>query len=182
LLQRSGAGDREAFDALFSALYAELHVLAGQQRARWDGSYTLGATALVHEAYLKLVDQTRAQWNDRSHFLAVAGRAIRHILVNYAERKRAAKRGGGTAHVTLDERIALTDDIAEEVLALHEALERLQRVDERQARVVEARFFGGLTIEETAGLLGISPATVKRDWLLASAWLHREIPRTQGGG
>ncbi len=175
LLQRSRAGDRRALDELFARLYTELHALARGQRHRWEGDYTLDTTALVHEAYLKLVDRERASWTDRNHFLAVAARAMRHVLINYAERRRAAKRGGGRQPVPLEEANPLTEEAAEEVLALHEALERLEALHERQARIVEARFFGGYTIEETADLLGISPATVKRDWLLASAWLHREI-------
>ena len=175
LLQRSSAGDRGALDALFRALYAELHRMAQGQRHRWDGNYTLDTTALVHEAYLKLVDQERASWNDRSHFLSVAARAMRHILINYAERAKAAKRGGGHEHVTVDNASPLTEEAADEILALHDALQRLEALHERQAKVVEARFFGGFTIEETAEQLEVSPATVKRDWLLAGAWLHREI-------
>jgi RNA polymerase sigma factor (TIGR02999 family) len=175
LLLRSSQGDRGALDALFRALYAELHHMAQSQRHRWEGNYTLNTTALVHEAYLKLVDQERATWNDRSHFLAVAARAMRHILINYAERAKAAKRGGGDEHVSVENVSPLSEETADEVLALHDALGRLEVAHERQARVVEARFFGGFTIEDTAELLGVSPATVKRDWLLAGAWLHREV-------
>lgn len=179
LLQKSGAGDREAFDALFVAMYAELHQLAEGQRQRWDGDYTLNTTSLVHEAYLKLVDQNRVEWSDRNHFLAVSAKVVRHILINYAERKRASKRGGGREEVPVEEANPLTEEVAEEVLTLHDALQRLEAVNERQARVVEARFFGGFTLEETGTLLDISTATVKRDWLMASAWLHREIERAQ---
>ena len=179
LLQEAGAGGREAFDALFAAMYAELYQLAQGQRHRWDGDHTLNPTSLVHEAYLKLVDQNSVEWNDRNHFLAVAARVVRHILINYAERKRAAKRGGGQEGVPVEDANPLTEEAAEEVLALHEALERLETVNERQAKVVEARFFGGFTLEETGALLDISAATVKRDWLMASAWLHREIEGTQ---
>jgi len=175
LLRRASAGDRGAFDVVFSTVYEELHRLARSQRRRWEGNHTLDTTSLIHEAYLKLVDQDRASWNDLSHFLAVAARAMRHILVNYAERQRAAKRGGGQEPLPLEEGNPLDPQAAEEILALHEALERLEAISERQARVVEARFFGGFTIEDTAALLGTSPATVKRDWALASSWLYREI-------
>ncbi|MDH5590315.1 MAG: ECF-type sigma factor, partial [Gemmatimonadota bacterium] len=167
LLQRSRTGDHQAVDALFATLYDELHRLAHGQRHRWEGNYTLDTTGLVHEAYLKLVDQQRANFNDRSHFLAVATRAMRHILINYAERSRAAKRGGGADPLPPDNVIPMSAEVAEEVIAVHDAVARLEGVNERQARVVEARFFGGFTIEETAELLDISPATVKRDWILA---------------
>jgi len=175
LLHRASEGDREAFDAVFSTVYEELHRLARGHRRRWDGNHTLDTTSLIHEAYLKLVDQDQASWNDLSHFLAVAARAMRHILVNYAERQRAAKRGGGQEPLPVEEAIHMDSETAEEILALNEALDRLEAENERQAKVVEARFFGRFTIEETADLLGVSPATVKRDWALASAWLFREI-------
>ena len=175
LLRRSGAGDVDALNALFDVLYAELRSMAQSQRSKWDGNYTLNTTGLVHEAYLKLVKQDQVSWQDRSHFLAVATRAMRHILINYAERQKAEKRGGGQEPVPLENVSPLSDEAADEILALHDALGRLEAVNERQAKVVEARFFGGFTIEETADLLGISVATVKRDWVLAGAWLHREI-------
>lgn len=175
LLRKSGAGDRGAFDALFEALYAELYQLAESQRHRWSGNYTLNSTALVHEAYLKMVGRDGAEFRDRSHFLGVAARAIRHVLINYAEARRTAKRGGGREGVALDEASPLGRETAEEILALHAALQALEEVHDRAAKVVEARFFGGFTIEETADILDVSPTTVKRDWLMASAWLHREI-------
>lgn len=178
LLDAARQGDEGALDEVFTIVYDELHRMAHSQRRRWDGDYTLDTTALVHEAYLKLVDQTGAQWNNRGHFMAVAAKAMRHILVNYAERRRAAKRGGNMQRVSLDDSNPVSEEVAEEVLALHEALERLGEVNERQAKVVEARFFAGLPIEDTAEALDISPATVKRDWSLASAWLHREINTT----
>ena len=175
LLEAAREGDAAALDQVFSIVYGELHQMAHSQRRRWEGDYTLDTSALVHEAYLKLVDQTGAQWNNRGHFMAVAAKAMRHILVNYAERRRAAKRGGDMQRVSLDDSNPVSEEVAEEVLALHEALERLSGISERQAQVVEARFFAGLPIEETAAALDISPATVKRDWRLASAWLHREM-------
>jgi RNA polymerase sigma factor (TIGR02999 family) len=175
LLQAAREGDRAALDRVFSIVYEQLRGLAHSQRRRWQGDYTLDTTALVHEAYLKLVDQSSASFKDRGHFMAVAAKAMRHILVNYAERRRAAKRGGSAQHVPIDEFNPVSEEAAEEVLALHDALDRLAALNERQANVVEARFFAGLPIEEAAEALAISPATVKRDWNLASAWLHREI-------
>lgn len=174
-LQRASEGDREAFDAVFSTVYRELRALASTQRRRWDGNYTLDTTALVHEAYLKLVGGDHASWRDVPHFLAVAARAMRHILVNYAERQRAAKRGGGRDPLSIEDANPVGPEAAEEILSLNEALQRLEAVSERQARVVEARFFAGYSIEDTAALLGTSPATVKRDWALASSWLFREV-------
>lgn len=175
-------GDREAIDDLFQSLYEELRNVARQQRRRWEGNYTLNTTALIHETYLKLVDQEEADWRDRSHFYATAATAMRHILVNYAERRKAAKRGGGQTRVPLSEverapgePNPVSAETATEVLALHGALERLEKLSERQCRVVECRFFAGLPIPETATALGVSSATVKRDWAAASAWLYREL-------
>ena len=177
-LRAAEQGDRQALDEVFAVVYDELRRRAHAQRQRWSGNNTLDTTALVHEAYLKLVDQTKARWNDRAHFLAVASRVMRHILVNYAEQRQAAKRGGGVLVVPLEEANPVGEDVAEEILALHEALQHLAEVNERHARVVEARFFGGLPIDDTAAALGISPATVKRDWKLATAWLQRELKTT----
>ena len=174
-LRLAQQGDRTALDEVFNLVYDELHRLAQAQRRRWSGDDTLDTTALVHEAYLKLVDQKGASWNDSGHFLAVAARAMRHLLVNYAERRRTAKRGGDAVTVSIDEFNPVSEEAADEVIALHEALDRLATVNERQVNIVEARFFTGLSIEETADALAVSPATVKRDWQLASAWLHREI-------
>jgi RNA polymerase sigma factor (TIGR02999 family) len=178
LLAAARHGDRSALDQVFDSVYGELRRLARSQRRRWQGDTTLSTTALVHEAYVKLVDQNHAQWNDRAHFLAVASKAMRHVLVNYAEQRLAQKRGGGAPHVPLDEANPVTEEAADEVLALHEALDRLAQVNRRQVQVVESRFFAGLSIEQTAEVLGISPATVKRDWQTAGAWLHREIQLT----
>lgn len=179
LLREAADGDRAALDRAFEQVYEELRRLAGSQRRRWEGDYTLNTTALVHEAYVKLVGSNSSRFNDRGHFLAVAARAMRQILVNYAERRGAERRGGGAAHVDLDERVGefnpLTQEAAVEVLALHQALDRLAAMNERQARVVEARFFAGLDLKETADVVGVSLATVKRDWAFASAWLHREL-------
>jgi RNA polymerase sigma factor (TIGR02999 family) len=183
-LRQAQEGNRGALDEVFALVYDELHRLARSQRRRWSGDHTLDTTALVHEAYLKLVGQPDASWNDRGHFLAVAARAMRHLLVNYAERRRAAKRGGEASHLSLEEEPGVvassefnpvSEEVADELISLHEALERLGTVNQRQVQVVEARFYVGLSIDETAQALGISPATVKRDWQVASAWLHREI-------
>jgi len=190
-LRLAQEGDRGALDEVFALVYDELHRLAQSQRRRWSGEDTLDTTALVHEAYLKLVGRPEATWNDRGHFLAVAARAMRHLLANYAEYRQAAKRGGGAPHLSLEggerglgasmEFNPVNEEVAEELIALHQALEDLGTVSERQVRVVEARFFVGLSIDETAQTLQISPATVKRDWRLACAWLHREIQATLGG-
>jgi RNA polymerase sigma factor (TIGR02999 family) len=177
-LRAAAQGDRASLDEVFTLVYEELRRLAQAQRRRWSGDDTLDTTALVHEAYLKLVDQRAAHWNDRSHFLAVASTAMRHVLVNYAERRRAAKRGGGAQAVSLDDFNPVSEEVADDVIALHEALDRLAELGERRVRVVEARFFAGLSIDETADALKISRATVKRDWQLASAWLQREVRTT----
>jgi RNA polymerase sigma factor (TIGR02999 family) len=181
LLEDVAAGDRAALNALLPLVYDELMVLAHRQRIAWRGDFTLNTTALVHEAWLKLADGSRLPAESRTHFLAVASKAMRHILCNYARDRRRLKRGGGVQHVTLDPieaRIAeldLSDDHSEMLAALDEALRRLERVADRQARVVESRVFGGLSVEETAAALGISARSVKRDWSFARAWLAREI-------
>jgi RNA polymerase sigma factor (TIGR02999 family) len=174
VLRAVSSGDRSAVDVLFHAVYAELQRIAHGQRMKWQGDETLNTTALVHEAYLKLVRQD-VEWQGRAHFYAVAATAMRHILVNYAERRLAAKRGGGLPHIPLDEANPVPAEGAEDLLALNEALEKLGLLNERQSRVVECRFFGGLGIRETAEALGVSTATVERDWALASAWLRRAL-------
>jgi RNA polymerase sigma factor (TIGR02999 family) len=175
LLESVRAGDRRALDELFAVVYHDLRQVAHGQRLRWDGDFTLQTTALVHEAYLKLAGSKASDWRNRAHFFAVASRAMRQILVNYAERRRAAKRGGPAESLPLDEVNPVAPEAAEELLALNEALGRLEAVSERQSRVVEHRFFGGLALRETAEVLGVSLATVKRDWALASAWLREEV-------
>jgi RNA polymerase sigma factor (TIGR02999 family) len=175
------AGGRSAFDEIFALVYEELHALARRQRRRWQGDHTLNTTALVHEAYVKLVAQKRIDVEGRPHFLALASRAMRHILCNHARAAGARKRGGDLERLSLDpvHMPAPPHSSAEEhpdaLVALDDALRRLEEVDPRQSRVVECRFFGGLTVEETAAALGVSPRTVKRDWQVAQAWLHREI-------
>lgn len=181
LLAELPDGSGAAVDELFALLYDELRAIAHRQRRRWQGNDTLQTTALVHEAFLKLVDQERVVTENRPHFLAVAARAMRHILCNYARDRKAQKRGGAIEHVALEESrggmagTPSSSESSEVLVALDEALLRLEQIDPRQSRVVECRFFGGLTIEDTATALGISPRTVKRDWAMAQAWLHREI-------
>lgn len=178
------AGRREALDELFPLVYQELRELAHRQRSAWQGNDTLDTTALVHEAYLKLVDQRGATWETEAHFLAAAAKAIRHILINYARDRRAKKRGGGWQQVSLsgqgiDGASASPDPAWEDrVLALEEALQRLAGLSERQCRIVECRFFGGMTVEQTALALGLSTATVTRGWAMARAWLRRALGDT----
>jgi RNA polymerase sigma factor (TIGR02999 family) len=175
VLRRVQNGDGSAVDALLPFVYDELQALARGQLRRERGGHTLDATALVHEAYLKLVDQREADWQNRAHFFGVAALAMRRVLIHYAEKRRAAKRGGGIAAITLIEDGVAREAPAEEVLALDEALTRLAAFAPRAARVVELRFFGGLTQGETAEVLGVSVPTVQRDWQTARAWLGREL-------
>lgn len=175
LLEQARSGDDAALDALLPLLYDELHRLAHAQRHRLRPHETLNTTALVHEAYLKLAGKDKLTWENRIHFFRVAARAMRDIVVDYARRQQAAKRGGEKPDLSLDNLPPLPAVQADEVLGLHEALERLETFDERQARIVELRYFVGLTIEETAEVLDISPATVKRDWTTARAWLFKAI-------
>ena len=182
LLEAARDGAPDALDALFPVVYDELRALAHRKRQHWRGDYTLNTTALVHEAYLKLVDQSQAAWTSRAHFFAVAARAMRHIQINYAKYRRRKKRGGDVPKVSLDElsrlfahETPMTEDNAEALVALDDALTRLEAVNARQSRIVECRFFGGMTIDETAAALSVSPATVKRGWAMAQAWLHRAL-------
>jgi len=156
-------------------VHAELHRIAQRHIGRERADHSLQATALVNEAYLRLVDAKTMAWNDRGHFLAVAARVMRRILVDYARARQFQKRGGGAARITFDEELVVTTERAPDFIALDEALEALAKFDERKSRVVEMRFFGGLTVEETALVLKVSPATVMGDWRLAKAWLRREM-------
>ncbi len=181
LLAELRDGDRSAFDKLFPLVYDELHGLARAQRRAWRGNETLDTTALLHEAYLKLVAQTNPDWEDRAHFLSVAARAMRQILIDYARTQRREKRGGDRTRVSLNEfRLepgapSFSDERAELLVALDDSLKRLEERNERQSRIVECRFFGGMTIRDTARALGVSPATVKRGWAVAQAWLYQDI-------
>jgi RNA polymerase sigma factor (TIGR02999 family) len=174
LLAWSG-GDREALERLIPLVYGDLRKRAAAYLRRERAGHTLQPTALVHEAYLKLVDETRVKWQNRAHFFGVASRAMREVLVDHARRRKSAKRGSGETRITLVEAAASTPPRSLDLLALDIALDRLTALDERQGKLVELRVFGGLTIDETAEALGISPATVSREWKHAETWLHREI-------
>ena len=175
LLLGWGKGDKEALDRLVPIVYEELRRQAARYLQRERVGHTLQTTALIHEAYLRLVDQRNVQWQNRAHFFGIAAQLMRRILVDHARTKKRAKRGGSDIRVSLGEANALTRAQDLDVVALNEALERLEQIDEQQSKIVELRFFSGLTVEETAEVLNISTATVKRDWSMAKAWLHREI-------
>jgi RNA polymerase sigma factor (TIGR02999 family) len=175
LLLAWSRGDANAGDRLLPAIYADLHRQASSAMRREGEEHTLQPTALVHEAYMRLVDQKRVVWKNRSQFFGVASQMMRRVLVDHARERLAAKRGAGRVQVSLSGVDAVSGSDDAEVIALHEALERLARFDDRQARIVELRYFGGLDIEEAAQALGISPATVKREWTIARAWLRREL-------
>lgn len=173
LLAKASEGNRAAFDRLLPAVYDELRQLAGARLRLERAGHTLNATALVHEAYFRLIGQKKVEWQGRAHFFAIASQAMRRILINYAEARNAQKRGGGAQHVELDEAAQAMDATqAVELLALDEALKELARFNERGARVVEYRFFGGLTHDEIAEAMGLSEATVRRAWRSSRAWLR----------
>lgn len=167
-------GDQTAFDLLMPLVYDELRALADRSLRRERSGHTLQGTALVHEAYLRLIDQRRVRWQDRAHFFAVAAQVMRRILVDHARRHGAAKRGGGTPTLPLGDVAASMPVPDIDLLALDQMLDRLAALDVRQSRIVELRFFGGLTVEETAEALRLSPSTVKNEWSMARAWLYRE--------
>jgi RNA polymerase sigma-70 factor (ECF subfamily) len=171
-------GDRSALDRLMALVYDELRQIAHRHLRGERADHTLSTTALVHEAYLQLIDQKQTQWNDRAHFFAVASMAVRRILIDYARRRGAQKRGGGAQMVSLDDAVLVPAEQAEALLALDEALTRLETLDPRMSRVVECRFFGGLTVDETAEVLAVSPSTIDRDWGKAKLWLYREMRRS----
>ena len=175
LLHKLTGGDQDAERELFPVVYTELHRLAAALMRRERATHTLQATALIHEAYLQLIDQRDKDWANRVHFFAVAAQVMRRVLVDHARTHRAAKRGGAWRQVNLDEALTLTSEQSDEIVAVDEALSRLTQLDPRQGRVVELRFFGGLTEDETAHVLGIAARTVKRDWRVAKAWLHGEL-------
>jgi RNA polymerase sigma factor (TIGR02999 family) len=176
LFRRVRAGDEGAMEQLFPLIYDELRALAGRYMRREHERQTLQATALVHEAYLRLIPDRHLRWNDKAHFLALVARSMRQILVERARARHAEKRGGAKAHaVTLHDELLGKAEQTVDVLALEEALDRLVLMDPRQAQLVELRFFGGLTVEEAAEVLDVSPATVKRDWTFAQAWLRRQL-------
>ena len=177
LLADWASGDERALDRLMPLVYQELRRIANRALDRERPGHTLPATALVHEAYLRLVGQHSAQFQNRAHFFAIASQIVRRILVDHARRRASLKRGAGDAPLVLDMEVAV-DAPSVDALALDAALTRLAALDPQQARIVEMRFFGGLTVEETADVLNISPRTVKRDWSMARAWLRRELSET----
>ena len=169
------SGNPDAVDDLFPLVYDELRRIAHFHLSSERPDHTLSTTALVHEAYLKLVDQSRAGWQDRAHFCAVASKAMRRILIDYARRRNALKRGGSDQPVSLDDDRIAIEEKATVLLSLDEALDRLSDLDERSAKIVEFRFFGGLREEEIAEVISVSVRTVRRDWVKARAWLHKEL-------
>lgn len=175
LLRAHASGDADALGQLLPRVYEELRRIARARLHRERAGHTLAPTELVHQAYLKLVPLERIDWQSRAHFFAIASRAMRNVLIDYAVQRGAAKRGGGARPVTLDEQSAAAERPLDDLIALGRALDRLESIEARQARVVECKFFGGLSLEETAEALAISPATVSRDWTFARAWLHREL-------
>lgn len=177
LLQAWSAGDRGAFDALVPLLEQELHRIARSEMRRERPGHTLQATALVNEAFLRLVGSAGVEWADRTHFLAIAARTMRRVLVDMARAKSTGKRGGRPPMAPLDETEITAPLPSDDVVAVHDALERLAVIDSRKAAVVEMKFFGGLTVDETAAALGVSAETVMRDWKFARAWLMQELKR-----
>lgn len=175
LLLSWNQGDRDALDRLIPLVEAELRRLARRFMRRERGDHTLQTSALINEAYLKLVDQQSVQWQDRAHFFAVSAQIMRHILIDHARKHQYAKRGGGAEKIPLDEVAELSDQRAAELIAMDDALRDLATADPRKSQIVELRFFGGLSIEETAEALDISPATVTREWRMARAWLHHAM-------
>jgi RNA polymerase sigma factor (TIGR02999 family) len=180
LLQGWRNGDRQALDTLLPLVYAELRRLARIQLQKERPGHTLQSAALVHEAYLRLIGLNTPQWESRTHFFAIAAQLMRQILVDYARRHRAAKRGGSICKLSLDDAMAASRGKDVDVVALDDALNTLAKIDPRQSRVVELRFFAGLSLQEISEAMEIAPATVQRDWTAARAWLHREIYRNQG--
>ena len=178
LLVAWSGGDEQALEKLMPLVHGELRRLARRQMAGERQGHTLQTTALINEAYLRLIDLTRVRWQDRAHFLAISARLMRRILVDHARTRQYAKRGGGAAKVSFDEALEVSSDARPDLVALDDALQALAAVDSRKSQVVEMRFFGGLSVEETAQALGVSPETVMRDWRLAKVWLLREL----GGG
>lgn len=175
LLHAAASGDRRDVDALMGAIYQDMRRLALAHMGDERRDHTLQATALVHEAYVKLIDQRNTQWNDRVHFFAVASRIVRRILVDHARGRNAEKRGGPMTRVSIGERDVAAPERELDVVALHEALEELARLDEQQARIVELRYFGGCTVEEVAELLKVGKRTVDRQWLAAKTWLFDRL-------
>jgi RNA polymerase sigma factor (TIGR02999 family) len=178
LLLAWSSGNREALDQLLPLVYHELRKIAERYLKRERSGHTLQTTALVHEAYLKLIDQRQVQWQNRAHFFGIAAQAMRRILVDHARSRQTGKRGSGGVRITLDENLKVSDERATDLLALDDALNALAQLDPQKSRIVELRYFGGLSIEETAGVLALGTATVIRQWRLARAWLYGEINKS----
>lgn len=175
LLASYGRGNKESLDQLMPIVYDELRRQAARYLRREQAGHTLQTTALIHEAYVRLVDQRNMQWQNRAHFFGIAAQMMRRILVDHARSKKRVKRGGSEIRVSLDDANVAAKGQDLDVVALDQALERLAQIDEQQSKVVELRFFSGLSVEETAEVMSISKSTVKRDWSMAKAWLHREL-------
>lgn len=175
LLKSAQAGDKQALDELFPLVYNELRRVADRQLRGERTDHTLQPTALVHEAYLRLIEQHSVDWRNRAHFFGLAAEMMRRIMVNYALKRHAAKRGGHVTRLALDDAVSFAEQREVDLVLLDEALRRLAVIDPQQSRIVELRFFGGLTIEEVAEALGISDSTVKREWRVARAWLYQQI-------
>jgi RNA polymerase sigma factor (TIGR02999 family) len=175
LLVAWGDGDEAARDELMPLVYQELHRLAHHYMNRERPDHTLQTSALVNEAFVRLIDQKEVRWQNRAHFFGIAAQMMRRILVDYARSRQYAKRGGGAQQVSFDEALFASEERADEVVALDDALKDLAQFDQRKSQIVELRFFGGLSIDETAELLKVSPGTVMRDWTLAKAWLRKQI-------
>ena len=175
LLTAWSGGDKAALDKLMPLIHQELRRIAHRYMSRERPGHTMQTTALVNEAYLKLVNREGVHWQNRAHFFAIASQLMRHILVDHARSHAYAKRGGGTQTISLDEALVVSQERAAEVVALDDVLKQLAEIDPQQSRIVELRFFGGLTIEETAVVLSLSPATIKREWTSAKAWLYHEL-------
>lgn len=178
LLIAWSSGDQGARERLMSVVYEELHRLARRYMRNESPGHTLQTSALVHEAFIRLVDQRNVHWQNRSHFFGIAAQMMRRILVDYARSRNFAKRGGGAVKLSLEEGLIVSDERTEGVVAVHEALEGLAKIDPRQVQIVELKFFAGLSNEETAEVLAVSPGTVARDWTMAKAWLRREISKS----
>lgn len=178
MLKKWSEGNQEVLDKLMPLVYEELRRQASRYLRRERANHTLQTTALIHEAYLKLIDQNQVEWQNRTHFFAIAAQAMRRILVDYARERNREKRGGAAENLPLEEAaFVVSEEKSVDLVALDEALTRLAEFDERQARVVELRYFSGLSIDETADILGVSNVTVRRDWNMAKAWLHQQITK-----
>jgi len=181
-LEDMSSGDPDALERLLPIVYDQLRRIADGALRQERPDHTLSATALVHETYLKLAQLDRISWEGRAHFFGAAASAMRRILISYARTRKRGKRGGGAAHVAVEDVVVAARERPEDLMALDEALERLAARNPRQSRVVECRYFAGMTVEETAAALGVSPITIKRDWTVARAWLHRELAPDAGTG